>query len=70
MVSKMLIFGIRAEIDANLALVHTCESIMNAYESVQPVSAWMHDPVYVWAYRMWYDSKSSVSWLRHHMFEE
>ena len=70
MISKMFAFRARAEIDANLALVRTCESIMNAYESAQSVSACMCDPVYVWAYRMWHDSKQSVSWLRHHVSDK
>jgi hypothetical protein len=70
MVSKMFAFRARAEIDANLALIRTCESIMNAYESAQSVGACLYNPVWVWACQTYNDSKLYVSKLRRYIFDE
>lgn len=70
MISKMFVSHARAEIDANLALIRACNSIMDAYESAQSVSACMYNPVYECAYHTWQDSKRCVSWLRRYVFDE
>ena len=70
MISKMFAFRVRAEIDANLALLRTCRSIMTAYESVQSVGECICDPAYVKALQTWNDSKSYVSRLRRYIFTE
>ena len=61
MASSIFTYRARAQVNANLALAHTCKSIIEAYESVQSTIDCIDYPVYVWAWDMWCRSMHFVN---------
>lgn len=61
MAPNIFTYRARAQVNSNLALAHTCKSIVEAYESIQSVEDCINNPIYVWAWDMWCKSMYFVN---------